>query len=663
MKRFLIVSFLVLLFSNNFAQENSSDSTKTQHIQEVIVIGTTKISTKENKPLGSIDEYLQKSAKVDMIKRGAYAWEPLINGLPTERTLVTIDGMRIFGACTDKMDPVTSYIEVSNLSEAKISSGQEGSCHGNTIGGSIDLKRNKVQFGEKRWNFNVNSGYETVNQQKIFGAGTKFNTEKFYTDVNFMMRDAENYQAGGNVEIPFSQFRKFNISGISGVKLSENKLIEAAVIYDKATDVGYPALPMDVSLAEALITSLKFQILPESEFFKSWETKIYFNTIMHRMDDTKRPNVPVHMDMPGWSKTFGYYSHLKSVYKNHHFLININGFMNKYRAEMTMYPEDKSEKLMFMLTWPDVRTLAQSLYLEDQIKLNQDSSLKVSASVTMHQNKIESEFGLNSLQIFYPEISAEKSRILKSFAANYQFDKNSFQAGFGLGYGDRAPSVSEGYGFYLFNSFEKYDYIGNPNLKNESSLEANAFIGVKKEKYNAKISSSYFHISDYIVGKIINNLVSMTIGANGVKNYTAVDYANVFNVSLSSELQIAEPLKWSTQLVYTRGKDNDNGNLPFMSPFSYQTSLRYEKNKFSSEISVFGNTKHKDFAPLYGESETAEYAFVNANFGYLFPLGTTKIYTKIGIENIFDTNYNNYSDWNNIPRPGRNFFINMNFNL
>lgn len=160
------------------------------------------------------------------------------------------------------------------------------------------------------------------------------------------------------------------------MKLSENKLIEAAVIYDKATDVGYPALPMDVSLAEALITSLKFQMLPESEFLKSWETKVYFNTIMHRMDDTTRPNVPVHMDMPGWSKTFGYYSHLKSVYKNHHFLLNINGFMNKSRAEMTMYPEDKSEKLMFMLTWPDVRTLAQSLYLEDQIKLNQNSSVR-----------------------------------------------------------------------------------------------------------------------------------------------------------------------------------------------------------------------------------------------------------------------------------------------
>lgn len=663
MKRILLVNIFVLLFTNSFAQQYSSDSTKSHHIQEVIVIGTTKISSKENKPLGSIDEYLQKSAKVDMVKRGAYAWEPLINGLPTERTLVTIDGMRIFGVCTDKMDPITSYIEVSNLMEASISSGQEGSCHGNTIGGSIDLKRNKMMFGQKKWNFNVNSGYESVNQQKIFGAGTNFKTEKFYTDVNFMTRDAENYKAGGNIEVPYSQFQKINVSGISGVKLGENKLLEASVIYDKANDVGYTALPMDVSVAEALITSLKFQVLPESDFLKSWETKVYFNTIMHRMDDTKRANVPIHMDMPGWSKTYGYYSHLKSVFNNHNLLLNINGFYNKSRAEMTMYPVDKSEKLMFMLTWPDVRTIAQAIYLEDQINLNQNSSVRLSASVTMHQNKVESEFGLNSLQIFYPEINSEKTRVLKSFAANYQFDKNGFQAGFGLGYGDRAPSVSECYGFYLFNSFEKYDYIGNPNLKNESSLEANAFIGVKKEKYSAKVSSSYFHISDYIVGKILDHLVPMTIGANGVKGYTALDYATLFNISLSTEVKVADPLKWTTQFVYTRGKDNQNGNLPFMSPFSYQTSLRYEKNKFSAEAAVFGNTKYQDFAPQYGESETAAYAIINANLGYQLSFGKTKIFTRIGVENILDRFYTTYSDWNQIPRPGRNYFVNLNFNL
>ena len=110
----LVVFFLSLSFCFTFSQE--VDSLKTHEIKEVLVVGTkAALHEKQGKTLATLDEFLQKSTKVDLIKRGAYAWEPIINGMATERTVVTIDGMRIFGACTDKMDPVTSYVEVSNL--------------------------------------------------------------------------------------------------------------------------------------------------------------------------------------------------------------------------------------------------------------------------------------------------------------------------------------------------------------------------------------------------------------------------------------------------------------------------------------------------------------------------------------------------------------------
>ena len=57
---------------------------------------------------------------------------------------------------------------------------------------------------------------------------------------------------------------------------------------------------------EALITSVKFNYKPNLEQIDNWETKLYFNTITHTMDDTKRPVVPIHMDMPGWSDTYGF---------------------------------------------------------------------------------------------------------------------------------------------------------------------------------------------------------------------------------------------------------------------------------------------------------------------------------------------------------------------
>jgi iron complex outermembrane receptor protein len=656
----LVVFFLSFSFYFSFSQE--VDSLKTKELKEVLVVGTkAPLHEKQGKTLATLDEFLQKSTKVDLIKRGAYAWEPIINGMASERTVITIDGMRIFGACTDKMDPVTSYVEVSNLSEATISSGQQGSCHGNTIGGSIDLKRSQRQFTNAGWEFFVNSGYETNNRQKIIGSAINYADSLFYVDTDVMYRDAENYKAGNNKEIHFSQFRKLNLSATSGHRLSHNKNIEASVIFDRATDVGYPALPMDVSLAEALITSVKFNYKPNLEQIENWEIKLYFNTITHTMDDTKRPDVPIHMDMPGWSDTYGFYSKINGKYNKHSFLANWSSFYNRSVAEMTMYPSNPDENLMFMYTWPDVRTLYSGIYLEDNYGFNCHTNLKISANLGFHNNNVASDFGLQSLQIFYPDMEASNSRFLKSIATNYSYDKNGFSYGVGMGYGERAPSVSEGYGFYLYNSFDGFDYIGNPNLKNEKSLEGNATIGYKKSQWQTKLSASYFHIYDYIIGIPDVSVAPMTIGANGIKVYTALEYATILSTDFAVSYQLADDWIWKGQLVYNLGKDNESNGLPFMSPVNFMTSLGFRPGKFTSEIILKGNATQTEYNAFYGEDKTPNYAILNANFGYKFNFDKAKLVLNTGVENVSDSNYTTYTDWKNLPRMGRNIFINLMF--
>ncbi|MEK8179156.1 TonB-dependent receptor [Flavobacterium buctense] len=658
-------TILLLLFSSffSYAQE-VKDSLVPKDLKEVIVIGKkTQIHEKLTKSLASIDEFLDKGSKVDLVKRGAYAWEPIINSMATERTLITIDGMRIFGACTDKMDPITSYVEVSNLSEATVNSGQQGSCFGSTIGGAIDLKRTQSKFGKPHWNFALNTGFESNNRQKIIGSSVNYADSTYYFDADVMFREADNYVAGNEKEILYSQFRKLNLSVTSGFKFSPNKLLEASVIYDKATDVGYPALPMDVSLAEALITSVKYVVLPKSPWLKNWETKIYFNTITHRMDDTTRPSVPIHMDMPGWSKTFGLYSKISGVKNNHHFLANLNSFYNQSVAEMTMYPTNPDENSMFMYTWPDVRTFYTGLFAEDNWVFNCHSGLKMSVSVGSHSNEVASDFGLQSLQIFYPEMQAQKSRFLKSIAANYNYNKNGWVYGFGAGYGERAPSVSEGYGFYLFNSSDRFDYVGNPNLKNEKSLESNLFFGYQKEKINAKITTSYFHINNYIIGTPEETLVPMTIGANGVKLYTALNYATIFNVDFNSEWIVNQHWKWNINLLYSLGKDSNHDDLPLINPLNYRTAFTFTQARFNATLEGVGNAAQTKIGSTYGETKTADFAVLNAHFGYKFVFSGSRLYTKIGVENLLDAYYTTYSDWNKIPRMGRNIFLNLNYSF
>lgn len=661
---FLGIISCAVFSSSLTAQETATDSLKFIQLNEVVVISAGKQldHQKQRKPLSTLDEFLESSLTVDMVKRGAYAWEPSMNDMASERLAVTIDGMQIFGACTDKMDPVTSYVDVSNLSEAEIGSGQQGAMFGNTIGGGINLKLDKSDFKPTGWTGSLESAFETNNKMRVFGGELNYSNEKFYVNTDAIYRKADNYFAGGNQEVLFSQFEKYNLSLNTGVKLAQDKSVAATLIFDEAHDVGYPALTMDVSLARAVIGSVSYK--QDSLFgnLSNWESKVYYNTIKHVMDDTKRPIVPIHMDMPGWSETAGFYSQANLNLEKNHLLFKLDGFYNKSYAEMTMYPQNGNEPLMFMLTWPDVRTQNVGLYVEDHIPLK-NASLKLSTRLAFHSNTVADEFGLNSLRIFYPEMDKTNSRFLKSVSANYHKMLGDFHLNGGVAYGERAPSVSEGYGFYLFNSFDNHDYIGDPNLKTEASIDGNLSVGYKRPVFEIKAAANYFHVFNYIIGVVDPSLSTMTIGANGVKIYRNLEYAQLFNTTLSGRYTVSNAFKVSGSISYHRGVDQKGENLPLISPISYRSAIDFYKNQYSASLWMNGAGEQVNFNAAYGEAKTAAYATLSASFGKRFFINDNDLFLRAGVENIFDTFYASYSDWNNIPRMGRNFYVTISYSI
>ena len=640
------------------------DSIITINLDEVILISARKTLDyhRQPKPLSTLDEYLESSKKVDMVKRGAYAWEPTLNNMFSERLSVTIDGMRVFGACTDKMDPVTSYVDVSNLSQAHIASGQQGTEHGNTIGGAINLELDRGNFKETGLYGGVETGFESNNQMSVVGAEINYSDSNYYVDTDIIYRKAENYFAGGDEEVEFSQFEKYNVSANGGYKLAEDQALTASLIYDEARDVGYPALTMDVSLARAIIASVGFEQDALWGSLNNWKSKLYFNKVTHVMDDTKRPDVPIHMDMPGWSDTYGFYSQAALKAKKHQFLFKIDGYYNKSLAEMTMYPNDPNELPMFMLTWPDVRTANGGVYAEDELDLN-GSFLKLATRLTVQNQNVADDFGLNSLKIFYPEMEKSKTRFLKSISGQWHKMWMPWHFNAGLSYGDRAPSVTEGYGFYLFNSFDNHDYIGDPGLANEKSMEANTKISWEKSKFKLSAEANFFHIADYIIGEIDPSLSVMTIGAEGVKIYKNLEYAQLFNTSLDMEYTILPELKWSGLVSYHRGTDNNGGNIPFISPFSYRSGLQFDNRSFSAALRITGAGKQMNYNPEFGEDQTQAYTVCSLTFGKTFKFNNDSMYAKFGVENIFDEYYSTYTDWKNIPRMGRNFFLTLSYSI
>ena len=636
---------------------------KSQNLDEVVIVSEAGRGKKRSVKgqAASIDEHLGELRNVNLVRRGSYAWEPVVNNMQTERLSTTIDGMKIFYACTDKMDPVTSYVESGNLQSINLNSGLDGNpqATGN-IGGSLDLRLRKAGFDNDPYHVSLSAGHEWNGHIQVYGADAALSGHRAYANIGAFYRHADNYKVGGGDVLQFSQFQKVNVFTNTGLRLTEKDLVEATFIFDRADDVGYPALNMDVAKAVGLITSLSYKHL----FAKaSWETKAYYNHITHEMDDTKRPDVEIHMDMPGRSWTAGVYSLLMTSCGQHDVTLNYDLYYNRLFADMTMYPGGAAP--MYMVTWPDVGTLNTGVALTDNVRIADNHSMRLSAKLSWQQLRLNNEEGYHALRVFFPGMGDAYHQTTGRIAANYQLSIVNCQFNIGAGWGSRAPTVTEAYGYYLNNTFDQYDYIGNPSLKNESAVEVNgaAKISFPDSQFSISLDASAFFFSNYIIGQFEMRLSPMTVGAEGVKVYGNISHATIANASLTTEWQLTEQLRWNGKVSYSTGRDADGDALPLISPVSWQTELQYNYRRLQLQAVVKGNARQNSYGVKYGESAAKAWTICNLGLVYDVRISSLQLLARAGVENLFDRHYATYADWNHIPQKGRNIYLNLTFTL
>ncbi len=665
MKQKIRVIFLLMLLLPvaGFAQRDSFE-TKNVLLKEIIIQNERNLNnSKEKKQPAdlqtSTDQILDGINGVSMIRRGNFALEPTIRGLNAGQINVTIDGMAMFGACTDRMDPVSSYIEPNNLQSITVSYGANDMAYGSSIGGGFDFKIKQPRLNAiKKWSGMAGVGYETNGQAVQTLAAVNYSTKKLGINLNGIFRNSENYNAAKGEEVNFSQYSKWNGGVAAKYKLKENHFLQLNYIQDEGYNIGYPALTMDVEFAKAKIGSLAYTYHSNTGLLQHVETKVYYNYIDHAMDDTKRPKeqVPMHMDMPGTSRTMGFYSEAKWALKNHEFKMKVNGYQNQLHAEMTMYPDEGAE--MYMLTIPDTQRELIGLDISDRFAINPALSILMGGRVDFSSSSIFSSEGEKILSGMF-EGDLSRNTVLYNVFLNpvYKIQKN-LSVYVNVARGMRQGTLQEMYGFYLFNRLDAYDYIGNPNIKKETSW--NAALGAIYQTKVVKLELqgySYF-MKNYITGLQKTGYSVMTIGANGVKQYANLPSAILSGVEASGELKISPTVSFVSTNSFNYGTDNDGGALPMIAPFKTVNQLIYKGEKVSLGITglISAAQKHVNTAK-YGETTTPAFGIINLKAGKDFKLKKTTLSFNAGVDNLLDTYYMEHLDIMKIPRMGRNFVL------
>lgn len=645
------------------AQNNLNDTIRIVQLQEVALSSIKKTPQQQlvnffkSNNAATLEDIMNRLPEMSLIRRGSYGMEPAIRYFNGGQINVQVDGMTIHGACTDKMDPATIYIEPVNLDNLQVQTANSGFMNGSAIGGTLNMKMAEPDFTHNnKLTGTFNSGYQTAAKSIYESLRLNYATGKWAIGASGTYRNNKNYRSGGGATVPFSQYEKVNYSLSVKYQQSEYTYLKVDVLADDGWNIGYSALPMDVGYAGARIGSVSLHKENQAKRLYKWQTKVYANTVRHFMDDTKRPFVPMHMDMPGESKTMGAFTEGElRLNKKQHVLFRADGAATFLKASMTMY--QTGQPPMYMLTWPDNRKDQFGAAASWICQVDSLWQLQISGRADFISSQLASAEAKDHVAIFDNSFNG-RTDFLKNISTKISRKINAkIKLSAGADYSERMPTASELFGFYLFNASDGYDYIGNPALKTERALQADVSFLFSGRRSRLQINCYYSSVVNFIAGKINPAFSTMTIGANGIKSYINIPSASVAGAEASGFFKPAPAVDIVSTIRYTLAKDNGHNPLPFVAPVKNISSFRYQPKRFSVQLETEAALPQNQVSKQWGEDATAGYLLLHSRFGYTTSLFNNNIGLQAGVENILDKKYHDHLDWGNIARPGRNVYI------
>jgi iron complex outermembrane receptor protein len=282
------------------------------------------------------------------------------------------------------------------------------------------------------------------------------------------------------------------------------------------------------------------------------------------------------------------------------------------------------------------------------------------ARVDMNSTRIKDGVGKDQLQVFYPEMSSSSVVVTKAFNISLQqMIGNSLLAEFHGGYGERIPTLSEIYGFYLFNRSDGFDYVGNTNLTSEKSISSDATLMFFNDDIQISATGFFRYLPDYIFANVDGAIRPMTAGANGVKIYHNINSATYYGADVSLLTKLNNYFRIVNVMKYTRAEDRTGTPLPMIPPLTNIAALQFTYKQWSIQSEFEGALRQTRINTSFGEDPTPAYMVFNLR-AQCTVIKQRLIITG-GIENLSDLTYHAHLDWGNVYRPGRNFYSTVTF--
>jgi len=631
--------------------------------EDIVIYGEKDDSNLFNKNsakwLNSTDDVLEMADEVNMISRGNFALEPTIRGAGNGQVAMVIDGMKIFSACIDKMDPVSAYIEVENLQKLEVSKGAFDLTQAQGSGGAINFITHKPDF-EKKLFFEAEAGYESISNLKRIRSVFNLADSSLALRATFSAKTSADYSAGGDRIILNSGYNKYNYKIDFIKKFGPKHRFHASYIGDEAWKVGYPVLLMDATFAKSGIFSFNYRWDKIGRVFNYLSTTIYYNRIDHWMDDytrdvSSRPVMPnMYMPMFGKTRTTGIFFENRLTLEKQLINLKLDYYHLLAFADMKMESIFPDVSPSYMMNLADVGLSNIAAIVDYHWYINRAISLRANLRLDHSARDVYNKFGKRQLSAFWHKRSSERNYLTYNMSTTLEFQSADHQTmSLSLARGERMPSHMENYGYFLYNIMDGYFYTGNPELNTEKTYQVE--LGLRNQytflTYQIKL---YYNL--------INHYISGIIQADDFKLYANIERAIIMGASSNILFNLTPFLDISLALSYVHGQNMTfKEPLPLIPPLNGNLLIAFQNGGlWLSTGARFANRQNRVAFLTTLEDKTDAYVdwFLRGKYQI-----STNIELKFGVENIFNLFYHSHLSINNLPAKGRNLYLGLNMKI
>jgi iron complex outermembrane receptor protein len=662
MNRLLFFVFSITLITNVSA-EDLTDIQISSPVMDKATISNEAIEEIDTRNAVDGGDLLKNINGVNTIRRGGHGLEAVIRGQNDQRLNTFLDGAMVYGACSSKMDPASTYANVNNYDSVTVIKGTQSVLFGaGGPGGIVSFKRVTEPVSKPEYkigqNFNTNAGAYTTSGNMVFPLSSKS-----YLRLNGSSTNAGNYETGSGIK-PLTEYLTTDYTIILGTQLTDGSKLEVNYSNNRQDQVGYPGLMMDIAYSYTDMYTLKYHRITPIGIFSTMNVELFNTDIDHLMDNTTLRGTTGNGSMftPSSSDTYG--GRIIGTIGND-IRAGIDYEHNTKNAEQNMTMMGSNVFMMHL--WPDVETEKLGLFFEQDISnlsygLRYDQVELEPHKQTVDKGMMATQISPNALytSVYDGTVTASKKdfdNISGFIRMNKELSHGDSYVSFSVN--ERAPDTTE-----LFNaknsSTNMMKHVGNPNLSSERHMTLEVgYEGMLMG--NHIIGSIYYNdVDDYVTTYRQNDNAMMA------RLYKNVD-ATLYGYELTAHRIIAG-IDTTLNLNYTRGEDDtQNRALPQIMPLAGDLTFELKSAKTNYGLRInFADTQDSFDSKVLDTGETAGYTVYDIFAGFE---PTPNLRFTVGMSNITDKRYATHLNTTNTldasadrtDEPGRSLFGSINY--